>query len=142
VCRPDGTRTSLCRELHGETGFALLLFAGTHDRERLATLARTVAEQGGDLVRPYLVVRGQVGTDGPGVDVLLDPDGRLHGRYGGARSLYLLRPDGYVCLRIDPSHPGPVLDYFGELGVPGPDARGTGVTPGRATAFRPEAHSV
>jgi hypothetical protein len=125
VRRPDGIRTSLYRELHGETGFALLLFAGTDDGEHLATLARTVADQGGDLVHPYLVVRGQAGTDVPGVDVLLNPDGRLHGRYGGARWAYLLRPDGYVGLRVDPARPGPALSYLRELARPGTDAAAT-----------------
>lgn len=120
VYRPDGSRTSLYRELHGRKGFALLLFADTDagssegESEDPVTVARRAAEHAGELVRPYLVVHGKpTGTEPEAIDLLFDPEGRLYGRYGAdVPSLYLLRPDGYVGFRGRPARWEPLVGYL------------------------------
>jgi hypothetical protein len=113
-CRhPDGTETSLYDEIHGQTGFVLLLFAGMRGNasDNLREIARTV---GGTLVSPYLIVPdGTRGTEENDVTVLVDETEQLHDRYDGAvPSLYLLRPDDYIGFRSRPARFEPLKAYL------------------------------
>jgi hypothetical protein len=51
-------------------------------------------------------------------DVLIDPDGELHRRYGASREgLYLMRPDGYVGFRSQPADVSALRAYLDRLFV-------------------------
>lgn len=129
--RLDGTETTLYGEIHGTTGFALLLFVGVDgsDRDRGSgrqaddpvRIARGVNDRSGDLVRPYLVVPEghSVAERGHDVDVLVDPDRRFHARYGALDlpTAYLIRPDDYVGFRGRPARASPLLEYLEKWGL-------------------------
>ena len=124
--RLDGTPTSLYREVHGTTGFTLLLFAGTDATDATDTTAdvgdllRVARAVGDDLVRPSLVVLDSTtvpdGVDeNSGVTVLVDHESQLHDLYDAAvPTLYLLRPDDYVGFRSRPTRTEPLLAYLRE----------------------------
>ncbi len=83
----------------------LLLFLGGDDREAATALTRLVtglvATRPG-LARMCLVTTAidLVPPPGPGVEVLRDPAGAVHRRYGAERgAIYLVRPDGYIGFR-------------------------------------------
>ncbi|HLJ32222.1 MAG TPA: hypothetical protein VKU38_01155, partial [Ktedonobacteraceae bacterium] len=112
--RTDGTSTRLFEVLRS-TKHTLLLLAGEKSSpaslQQLNKLANLVNERYGDLVQVYLVVgdkyvSGEMQADVP---VLLDKEKAMHRRYGaGAESLYLVRPDGYIGYRGQPS----AADHF------------------------------
>jgi hypothetical protein len=111
--RPDGTETSLYELVHGRPGFVLLLFSGPDgDGRALVPVVRSL-DRG--FVRPVVVVSGS--RDVPEIDgatVVVD-DGRFHDRYGAVRpTLYLLRPDEYVGLRVQPARREPLDAYLEE----------------------------
>jgi 2-polyprenyl-6-methoxyphenol hydroxylase-like FAD-dependent oxidoreductase len=75
----------------------------------LARIADAVVARWGELVRPVVIVYGSEtppeleGASAAG-RVWLDPDGKLHARYGaGSECLYAVRPDGYVGFRSQPA---------------------------------------
>ncbi|KAM3098865.1 hypothetical protein ACKFKF_16490 [Phormidesmis sp. 146-12] len=48
--------------------------------------------------------------------ILLDPQGELHTLYGiHQRSLYFIRPDGYIGLRSQPTDEKHLLDYLNKI---------------------------
>jgi 2-polyprenyl-6-methoxyphenol hydroxylase-like FAD-dependent oxidoreductase len=149
--RASGRPTSLYREIHGTTGFTLLLFAGTDATaatDAVGDLLGVARAVDADLVRPYLVVpdRSTVpeSVDERGdVTVLVDDDGRLHDQYGAtAPALYLLRPDDYVGFRSGSTRTAPLLAYLGEWLRP-PHAVGDAGRGGRGRAAdEPESHPL
>ena len=74
--------------------------------EILNITARRVRQVYGERIKPYIVVpqaaRPPALTNAD--DVILDPSGAFHARYGaGAECLYLIRPDNYVAFRAQPA---------------------------------------
>ena len=112
--RADGTSTRLF-ELLRSTKHTLFLLAGekysSASLQQLGKLANLVNEHYDELVQVYLVVADtQFPARMPtGIPVLLDRKKVMHRRYGaGAESLYLVRPDGYIGYRGQPS----AADHF------------------------------
>ncbi len=106
---------TLFHRLRG-THHTLLLFDGRAPTaagyQGLLTIARAVRARHGELVRPVIVVYGDhVPPELAEVDdVWVDPDGKLHARFGAtSECLYLIRPDGYVGHRAQPAEQ-PSLD--------------------------------
>jgi hypothetical protein len=96
----------------------VLLFAGAHataeTHQRLQTLADDITRTYAGRVATHLVVAHQLSGDLAGkADILLDPRGELHHRYG-ARSacLYVVRPDGYIGFRSQPTDAEALKAYF------------------------------
>ncbi len=90
---------------------------------RMAAAARQVRAVLGDDVRTHVVVPAdRASTELSGLDVLLEPDGDAHRRYGAAaESLYLVRPDGYIAFRSQPAHAEPVIGHLRTVfSVPAP----------------------
>ena len=92
------------------TSHNLLLFVGLHESEaafaRLEKIAAYVASQYGELVKVHIVVPDVAIAAGntTKADILDDCDKLLHKAYGaGWECLYLLRPDGYVGFRSQPT---------------------------------------
>ncbi|MFB9806575.1 FAD-dependent monooxygenase [Haladaptatus pallidirubidus] len=115
----DGTKTSLYREIHGQTGFVLLLFAGdgTADVDSGVHLAEEVAGFGGIEIHPYVLVPEGAGDtpESSGVSVLVDVDGQLHSQYDATVStLYLVRPDDYVGFWSQPPQAAPLTAYLSD----------------------------
>jgi hypothetical protein len=51
-------------------------------------------------------------------EVVLDPEGTFHRRYGaGAECLYLVRPDGYIAYRSQPADGGKLMEYLARVFV-------------------------
>jgi 2-polyprenyl-6-methoxyphenol hydroxylase-like FAD-dependent oxidoreductase len=75
----------------------------------LARIADAVVARWGELVRPVVIVYGdeippELETVAAAGRVWLDPEGKLHARYGaGSECLYVVRPDGYVGFRSQPA---------------------------------------
>lgn len=115
----DGSETTLYDELHGQSGFSLLLFTGTDSAEDElgVSLVQTLADQMGDLVRSYRIVsdeRPDV-NEQPDIKTLVDRDGMLHKRYGALMPvLYLVRPDDYIGFRGAVSNDVPLREYLRE----------------------------
>ncbi len=89
----------------------------------MAAAARQVRAVLGDDVRTHVVVPAdRASTELSGLDVLLEPDGDAHRRYGAAaESLYLVRPDGYIAFRSQPAHAQPVIGHLRTVfSVPAP----------------------
>jgi len=102
-----GDRVVTLLELLRGPRHTLLLFAGVPceaaARTRLRELAAEVARARGDLVDVYLVDTEPVAAP-PGATLVHDPKQVLHRRYDARRDcLYLIRPDGYVGFRSEPS---------------------------------------
>ena len=101
----------------------LLLFGGDPGSGRDATVAAVgelLSGQYAELVRPWLVLRGDATPATPrwGGAVLRDPDAALHRRYGaGSPCLYLIRPDGYIGYRAQPPDAGKLRAYLERLFV-------------------------
>jgi 2-polyprenyl-6-methoxyphenol hydroxylase-like FAD-dependent oxidoreductase len=116
--RPDEESGRLYDELHDQTQFVLLVFAGTAppDSDPAVEVARTVEEQSGGLLQSLLVVPAESRVpDGSSGSVVVDDTGDLHSQYGGATSAaYLLRPDDHVAFRSAPARTDPILDYLDE----------------------------
>jgi 2-polyprenyl-6-methoxyphenol hydroxylase-like FAD-dependent oxidoreductase len=99
----------------------LVLFAGALATEethrRLQALAEATMHSYPDRIEPRLIVPHELPEDlvGKG-EILLDPRGELHHRYG-ARSacLYVVRPDGYIGFRSQPPDPEALKSYFTQI---------------------------
>lgn len=92
------------------TRSTLLLFDGAaptpEGYDNLADIARRARERWGSHVDAWIVVprRSRPAQLDGDAQVLLDPKGTLHRRYGaGSECLYLVRPDGYVGFRSQPA---------------------------------------
>ncbi|MCA1684396.1 MAG: FAD-dependent monooxygenase [Planctomycetia bacterium] len=110
-------------DLLSEPRHTLLLFSGRPDPGFEATAAAIGALISGryvGLIRPWLVLRGDAESGalrGDG-EVLRDPGGSLHRRYGAASPcLYLIRPDGYVGYRSQPPDADKLRAYLERLFV-------------------------
>ncbi len=94
------------------------MFAGAlatgETRQRLKALADATMHEYRDRIESHLIVPHELPEDlvGRG-EILLDPRGELHHRYG-ARSacLYVVRPDGYIGFRSQPPDPEALKSYF------------------------------
>ena len=67
-----------------------------------------------DRIEPHLIVPHELPEDlvGKG-EILLDPRGELHHRYGAqSPCLYVVRPDGYIGFRSQPPDPEALKSYF------------------------------
>ena len=100
------------------TGHHVVLFAGAHataeTHRRLQALADTILRAHPGRLETHLVIAHQLSGDLTGKgEVLLDPRGELHHRYG-ARSacLYVIRPDGYIGFRSQPPDAEALSSYF------------------------------
>ncbi|QBD77516.1 hypothetical protein EPA93_16570 [Ktedonosporobacter rubrisoli] len=132
---PDGTclqaldhnATSLFQEMRG-TSWHLLLFAGRPGPrpyiQGLIGLAQQIEARLGawsSEVLPLLIISSYQqlrAHNWPG-KVLLDPEGRLHKRYGAqGQALYLVRPDGYIGFRGFPGRPEALFDYLDTIFLP------------------------
>ena len=99
----------------------LVLFAGVvatgETHRRLQALAAATMHAYPDRIKPHLIVPHELPEDlvGKG-EILLDPRGELHHRYG-ARSacLYVVRPDGYIGFRSQPPDPEALKSYFTQI---------------------------
>ena len=108
--------------LHGlllGTAHVLFLFAGgaatSADHARLAEIAERARRRHGERVRAHVVVQGDERPDGV-PDLLLDPTGALHARFGGgAEVLYLVRPDGHVAFRSQPADEPALSRYLATI---------------------------
>lgn len=107
---PSATGHERLYDILRGTHHTLLLFDGPQQTgggyARFARVTAAAVARAGDRVRAFVVVPGQERPEGLGseANVLFDPEGELHRRFG-ARSecLYLVRPDGYVGYRCQPA---------------------------------------
>src|SRR6478736_6162552 len=109
-CQP-GTR-KLSSTIRSFVLFAGALATGETHR-RLQALADATMHAYPDCIEPHRIVPHELPEDlvGKG-EILLDPKGELHHRYG-ARSacLYVVRPDGYIGFRSQPPDPEGLRSY-------------------------------
>jgi len=103
----DGARLSLFDLLRG-THHTLLVMPGMNagadsPPSALQEQAGEVAKAYGDWVRVCFVQSTEAGAEAVGagpVNIVYDPEGALHRRYGAAEGrMYLIRPDGYIGFR-------------------------------------------
>jgi hypothetical protein len=99
----------------------LVLFAGVlatgETHRRLQALADATMHAYPDCIEGHLIVPHELPEDVGGKgEILLDPSGELHHRYG-ARSacLYVIRPDGYMPFRSEPPDPEALKSYFTQI---------------------------
>jgi hypothetical protein len=99
----------------------LVLFAGAfatgETHRRLQALADAAMQMYPDCIVPHLIVAHELPGDLAGKgEILLDPRGELHHRYG-ARSecLYVVRPDGYIGFRSQPPNPEALKSYLTQI---------------------------
>ena len=99
----------------------LVLFAGAlatgETHRRLQALADATMHAYPDCIEPHLIVPHELPEDlvGKG-EILLDPKGELHHRYGARNAcLYVIRPDGYIGFRSQPTDPEALKSYFTEI---------------------------
>jgi hypothetical protein len=95
-----------------------VLFAGAlatgETHRRLQAMADATMRTCRDCIETHLIVPHELPEDLAGRgEILLDPRGELHHRYG-ARSecLYVVRPDGYIGFRSQPPDPEALKSYF------------------------------
>ena len=117
MLHPGREPVRLFQRLRGTTHH-LLLFAGAHataeTHQRLQALADATVRAHPGHVATHLIVPHQLPVDLSGKgEILLDPKGELHHRYG-ARSacLYVIRPDGYISFRSQPPDSNALASYF------------------------------
>ncbi|SEO80256.1 2-polyprenyl-6-methoxyphenol hydroxylase [Halogranum amylolyticum] len=113
----NGTETSLYDEIHEQTGFVLLLFAGdgTAEVDSMVHLAEELTDFGGLELHQYVVISDDERdvSESPVVSVLVDEDGQLHSQYDAhVPTLYLVRPDDYVGFRSQPPHAASLTAYL------------------------------
>jgi hypothetical protein len=99
----------------------VVLFAGAlatgETHQRLQALADAVVQAHPERIESHLIVPHELPEDlvvkG---EILLDPRGELHHRYG-ARSacLYVVRPDGYIGFRSQPPDAEALSPYFTQI---------------------------
>lgn len=110
-----------CHDLLRGTGYVLLLFGGaggSRDLRALLDLMVQVGTRWGADVRQYLVLTGPPAPaeSEPAASVLYDPDGDLHGCWHArAGQVCLVRPDGYVSYRAQPSDIAGISRHLGSL---------------------------
>ena len=78
----------------------------------------------GDCIKTHLVVSHVMPADLEGKgEILLDPRGELHHRYGARNEcLYLVCPDGYVGFRSQPVDGEVLKSCLGRIFSPQPEA--------------------
>jgi len=90
------------------TAHHLVLFAGARatgeTHQRLQALADATVHAHPDRIESHLIVPHELPADLAGKgEILLDPEGELHHRYGARNAcLYVVRPDGYIGFRSQP----------------------------------------
>jgi 2-polyprenyl-6-methoxyphenol hydroxylase-like FAD-dependent oxidoreductase len=96
----------------------VVLFAGAlatgETHQRLQALADEIMHAHPDRIESHLIVPHELPEDlAVKGEILLDPRGELHHRYG-ARSacLYVVRPDGYIGFRSQPPDAEALASYF------------------------------
>ncbi|HEY6366556.1 MAG TPA: FAD-dependent monooxygenase [Candidatus Binatia bacterium] len=99
----------------------LVLFAGAfatgETHRRLQALADATMRTYPDCIQTHLIVPHELPGDLAGKgEILLDPRGELHHRYG-ARSecLYVVRPDGYIGFRSQPPDAETLKSYLTQI---------------------------
>ena len=120
MLHPGRESVRFFQRLRGTTHH-LVLFAGAlatgETHRRLQALADATMHAYPDRIEPHLIVPHELSEDlvAKG-EILLDPRGELHHRYG-ARSacLYVVRPDGYVGFRSQPPDPEALKSYFTQI---------------------------
>jgi hypothetical protein len=99
----------------------LVLFAGAlatgETHRRLQALADATMHAYPNRIEPHLIVPHELPEDlvckG---EILLDPKGELHHRYGARNAcLYVVRPDGYVGFRSQPPDPEALKSYLAQI---------------------------
>ncbi|HXV79568.1 MAG TPA: FAD-dependent monooxygenase [Candidatus Binatia bacterium] len=117
---PSGESVRFSQTQRG-TEHHLVLFAGSQATEStyqyLQIIADTTAKRHGRTVVTHFVVLHEVPPQLQGrSDVLVDPRGELHHRYGATiESLYLIRPDGYVGFRSQPANGELLHSYLAKI---------------------------
>src|SRR5258705_7403264 len=120
VLYPGRESVRFFQRLRGTTHH-LVLFAGAlatgETHQRLQALADATMHAYPGRIEPHLIVPHELPEDlvGKG-EILLDPRGELHHRYG-ARSacLYVVRPDGYIGFRSQPPDLEALESYFTQI---------------------------
>ncbi len=103
------------------TAHHLVLFAGAlataETHRRLRALAETTKRAHADRIETHLIVPHDLLEDMAGNgEMLLDPRGELHHRYGARNAcLYVVRPDGYVGFRSQPPDPEALSSYLSRI---------------------------
>ena len=117
---PGRESVRFSQRLRGTTHH-LVLFAGVLSTEethgRLQALADATMRTYPDCIEPHLIIPHELPGDPAGKgEILLDPRGELHHRYG-ARSecLYVVRPDGYIGFRSQPPDPEALKSYLTQI---------------------------
>lgn len=96
----------------------LVLFAGAlatgETHQQLQALADAITQAHPERIESHLIVPHELPEDlvikG---DILLDPRGELHHRYGARNAcLYVVRPDGYIGFRSQPPDAEALSSYF------------------------------
>jgi hypothetical protein len=99
----------------------LVLFAGAlatgETHRQLQALADTTMHAYPDRIEPHLIVPHELPEDvGDKGEILLDPRGELHHRYGARNAcLYVVRPDGYIGFRSQPPDPEALKSYLTQI---------------------------
>jgi hypothetical protein len=110
------------QRLRGTTHHVVLFagaFATAETHQRLQALADATMHAHPDRIKTHLVVPHELPEDLAGKgEMLLDPRGELHHRYG-ARSacLYVVRPDGYIGFRSQPPDSEALQSYLTQIFV-------------------------
>jgi hypothetical protein len=108
------------KRLRGTTHH-LVLFAGAlatgETHRRLQALADATIHAYPNRIEPHLIVPHELPEDlvckG---EILLDPKGELHHRYGARNAcLYVVRPDGYIGFRSQPPDPEALKSYLTQI---------------------------
>jgi 2-polyprenyl-6-methoxyphenol hydroxylase-like FAD-dependent oxidoreductase len=103
------------------TAHHLVLFAGAlatrETHRRLQALADATMRMYQDCIVPHLIVPHELPEDLAGKgEILLDPRGELHHRYGARGAcLYVVRPDGYIGFRSQPPDPEALKSYLTQI---------------------------
>jgi hypothetical protein len=120
MLHPGRERVRLFERLRG-TAHHVVLFAGSQataeTHRRLLALADATRHAHPGRVETHLVVPHERHEDlAAKGEILLDPKGELHHRYG-ARSacLYVIRPDGYIGFRSQPPDPEALKAYLTQI---------------------------
>jgi len=116
VLTPQGIKVSLLAMISG-TSWHLLLFSGRKPNYRDVSLLDTIkADVESETPWIHTSVIWCSRESIPGKDWLRDEDGSAHRHFGAElTAAYLVRPDGYVALRLQPAHFTPIREYFASL---------------------------
>lgn len=120
IASPGLPAQRLLTHFAGDFHHRLLLFTGEYaSPERYTELeqyAGQLAGQFGHWLRPFLIVHRQPQTNLDSTQLLLDPAGNLHKRYGATHEcLYLIRPDGFIGYRSQPILPEDLELYIASV---------------------------